>query len=101
MDQASAHTTIPIDERMDGLELGVHDGGLSQRRNVISLEEHRDVLEQRSDLLGRRRYELGIHRTVQATAQPVLDLAEPARRRIGLGSHERCVDGFEIVHGDR
>jgi hypothetical protein len=44
---------------MDGLELGVGDGGLHERRVLVSVGVDRQVFEEIPDELGRRRDERG------------------------------------------
>ena len=55
MDQRPADAPVTVDERMDGFELRVSDGGLSHRRQRVVVAEGAQVGDKLRDRLGRRR----------------------------------------------
>ena len=72
---------LPSTNGMDGLELGVGDGRLRHRGQVVPGDEGDEVVEQRRDQVLRRRDEGRVGRVAQPAADPVLLLAERGRAR--------------------
>ena len=77
---------VAVVERVDGLELGVGDGGLDQRWEMVAVAELAQVGEELRHVLGRRRDEVGAAGVVVVAADPVLHVADSVRRsrRSGL-----------------
>jgi hypothetical protein len=59
VDQSAASAPVSVGEGVDGLELGVGDRGLHERRVLISVDVDREVFEELPDELGRRWDERG------------------------------------------
>jgi len=72
VNQRSAGSSVPIDEWVDRLELGVHNGGLVHGREIVAVAEGAEVLQQRFNELGRRRDECGGAGIVGTAPDPVL-----------------------------
>ena len=53
VDQGASGASVPVGEGVDGLELGVGDRGLNERRVLVSIDVGGEVLEQLGDVLGR------------------------------------------------
>ena len=68
----SAHATVAVGERVDRLELGVRDPGLDDRREIGSGGERAKIVEQRPNVLWRRRHVGRADRVVVVPADPVL-----------------------------
>ena len=73
LDQRASGAPVPVDERMDRLELRVGDGGLRNRGQGVVVAERGEVGKQLVDQLVRRRHKGRCTRVVVAPANPVLD----------------------------
>jgi hypothetical protein len=78
MGQRAADATVAVGVRMDDLELRVHDPGMGNHRDVLSVHERNEVLDQRGDPVRVRRDVAGIARAVVGSADPVLFAADLA-----------------------
>ena len=95
---------------MNGLELGVGDRGLGDRRQILAPQERR-LGQQRAqhgqrvadvELAHQARLDGGrAQRAVEPAAEPVLDLPNLTRRRIRLVCHQRRVDRGDVAYFDR
>jgi hypothetical protein len=54
VDEDSADAAVAVRERVDGLELGVDDRGVGERRSVFAIGEGHEVVHQVADAIGRR-----------------------------------------------
>jgi len=70
--------TVPIDEGMDGLELGMSQGSLGRGREGAGVAEGAEVVQELAYVLGWRRHERRRARVVAAGADPALLAAEMA-----------------------
>lgn len=52
MDECAAGASVSVGEGVDGLELGVGDGGLYERRVLVSVDVGHEVFEEFGDELG-------------------------------------------------
>jgi hypothetical protein len=102
VDQCSTDSAVPVCKRMDVLELGVSDGGLCDRCQVIASDELAEVLEQGTHVLVRRRNVRGSDRVVVVSADPVLSFADqPGDLGILGESQQRPVDVLDVADGQR
>nr|WP_290439163.1 hypothetical protein [Jiangella alba] len=69
MDERPPNPPVPVAERVDGLELGVCECGLDQRRMVVAGRVADEVVQEILDLFG----------CVAASSQGGFGLDEPAR----------------------
>jgi hypothetical protein len=100
VDQTPPDPAVAVRERMDRLELGVRDGGLQRRGEVVAVEEGAQVRQEVGDPPFGRRDERRDPRVVVVASDPVLAVTDdsgdsPRRRRL----QQRVVDGDEIVDG--
>ena len=79
MNETAPNPAVPIEERMDHLELCVSQGRLSDRRYVIAIDEFAKVAQQAIYSVLRRRDEIGPQGRILAATKPVLRLAKPSR----------------------
>jgi len=76
-DQEPPHTTVAIDERVDGFELGVSEPDVDQDRQLVLLvEEALEVVESRMHLRERGRHEGRSFNGRVLRSDPVLMSAE-------------------------
>ena len=68
--EGTAVSSVSIGERMDGLELGVGDGGLGQNRYVVAIDEREQVVDRTRDVVVARRDEQRVVRAVIAPTDP-------------------------------
>ena len=99
--EGAADAAVAVDERVDGLELGVGDGRLRHRGQVVAGDEGDEVLEQRPDEVLGRRHEGGVGRVAEPAADPVLLLAHAAGPRPLVARHEHRVDRQQVGDGHR
>ena len=93
MHQRPAGATVAVGERVDGLELGVGDGGLGEGRVDVVVDVGDEVVEEPGDLVGWRGDEAGATRVVGTATDPVLDLADNSTELWGRRAvHEGAVD---------
>ncbi len=78
MNQRAPGSAVPIAERVDRLELSVHQGGLDERRKKIAGDRTAEIVQEPGDVLHRRRYEIRAARVVVVATDPVLIGSEPA-----------------------
>ena len=97
MDQGTTDTPVPVRERMDGLELGVHDPGLDERRMDGTVHVVDEVRHQAGDQLGWWWDELGGQRMPGRATDPVLD---PPETVVALVGQKGPVQGLHIGNGD-
>lgn len=102
-DQSAADAAVAVGERVDGLELGVRDRGLSEYGQICSIGEGEQIGHQFVDEFRRRWHVQGVDRGVIAAPDPVLHVADNARiaRGVEVRCHQQSVRGREIVTGDR
>ena len=81
VDETPSDSAVAIRERVNGLELRVGDRGLSDRGDILALDELAEVDEQRAHPLFRRRDKFGSKRRVVAAADPALFRSDPSRDR--------------------
>ena len=80
VNECPSDASVAVGERVDGLELGVDQGGLEQwsvhgTRQVVG-----QILDQSRNLLGRRRYEIGADRMRVTATDPVLSIPQSLLR---------------------
>ena len=77
------------------------DRRLDHGREIRPVDERGEIVEEDWDLLRRRRDELGVERTVQSAADPVLLRPDPPRDVVVDPSQERSVDVGDVRDGER
>ena len=84
MDQCSAGASVAVGEGVEGLELGMGDGGLDERGVLVVVDVVEEVGQQVREVLVRWRNERRAARVERAPPDPVLllpnDAAELGRR---------------------
>ena len=72
MHQGPAGPAVSIDKGVNRLKLGVGDGGLLDRGEVVPVAEGRKVVEKSTHVLGGGRHVVSRKRVVRRSADPVL-----------------------------
>jgi hypothetical protein len=102
VDQGSAGAAISVDERVDGLELGVRNGCPHDGVAVGGGDESSEVVDKSTDLLMWRWHEVGAQRAPAGSSDPVL-LTSNARRERGFDHMLQLLDigceNFSIAIG--
>ena len=100
MDQSATDPSVPIDERVDGLELRMHQSGLHDCGVIVAGQVHTEVAEKFPDVLVRGRNIGGATRI--GPANPVLLFPDDTTPSFVPGSGEQiCVQRAQILHRDR
>ena len=100
VDERTPGAAVAVQERVDRLELRVRERGLSQRRQIVGVQEGAEVLEQRWHRLVRWRNEL--RDAGRLSSDPVLLLPhDTGPFRVVAVLHEHAVDGQHVVQVER
>lgn len=101
MYQGPSGAPVAVGERVDGLELGVGDGGLGERRQHFAGREPAQVVQEPIHLLRRWRHEVSFARVVVVPADPVLFGSDlPADLGGGRAGHHGPVDVEDGLQAD-
>ena len=104
VDQGPAGASVAVQERVDDLELRMHEAGLDHRGQNVIVDGRAQVLQQAWDVLRRWSHEVGAAGVVVVPADPVLLGAHDAGDvPVRCSGHQRGVDAHQVVecHGVR
>ena len=101
MDECASRAPVTVVERVNRLELRVHECRLHNGWKAVVVDGVTKVVEQRAHVLGWRRHEIGAARVVVVSSDPVLPRADPPGDGSILGAlHEALVDGNDVIEAE-
>lgn len=102
VDQCPSGAAVSVRERVHRLELGVNQGRLHDRRQVVTVEERAQVLQQSGHPIRRWWHERGRAGVEAVSANPVLFGPDLPAQIVPLAvDHQLAVYVENVVHGDR
>jgi len=96
VDQATSDSTVPVNEWVDRLKLSMGDGRLGDGRQVVSVDEDCQVIDEALDLGFRRRDVPGVDWVVEVTADPVLLPPKLTGPGLCITRHQCAVDSQDV-----
>ena len=81
MQENPARPAVSVDERVNRLELRVHDSGFRDRGHIATVHESDQIIKAAGHAIGARRHEQRAVRAIRGAADPNLLVAQAAAER--------------------